>query len=446
MKKYGEIKSVQSFWTEYIPIHWQFNHLRTVFWERKENNDLLQETEILSLSAKSGVQRYSDKTHEGGNKAKDDLTKYHIAYPGDLIVNCMNVISGSVGLSAYKGLISPVYYALVIRNDNYNKFYYNYLFSLETFQKSLLPLGKGILIHESSTGKLNTIRLRISMASLNNVFLPVPPRAEQDQIVRYLDYKTAKIDKLISGYKRQIELLEERKLTVIDEAVIHGVDSSELKDSGTNWIRQIPKHWEMVFSKKLFAERKDKAFPDDEQLTASQKYGVITQREFMEREQRRVTVVMKGEDILKHVGKGDFVISMRSFQGGLEYSYVEGKISSAYVMLIPRKEKVYDEYFKWLLKSRPYIKALQGTADLVRDGQALRYANFAKIPLPVIPLDEQKRISEYIQSEISRIDSAIPLIQKQITLLQEYRTRLISDVVTGQVDVRDEAIPENEVN
>lgn len=241
--------------------------------------------------------------------------------------------------------------------------------------------------------------------------------------------------------------MEERRQTVIDNAVTKGVrPNREMQSIIGNWMGDIPADWEMVFSKKLFAERKDKAFPQDEQLTASQKYGVITQQEFMEREQRRVTVVMKGEDILKHVGKGDFVISMRSFQGGLEYSYVEGKISSAYVMLIPRQGKVYDEYFKWLLKSRPYIKALQGTSDLVRDGQALRYANFAKVALPLIPLDEQKQIANYIETEIAKIDCAIPVIEKQITLLQEYRTRLISDVVTGQVDVRDEVIPETEVN
>ena len=129
----------------------------------------------------------------------------------------------------------------------------------------------------------------------------------------------------------------------------------------------IPAHWEMVYSKKLFFQRKDKAFPEDVQLTSSQKYGIISQQEFMEREGRRVTVVVTGNDILKHVGKGDFVISMRSFQGGLEYSYVDGKISSAYVMIIPNHEKVCDEYFKWLFKSSSYIKALQGTSDLVRD-------------------------------------------------------------------------------
>ena len=155
----------------------------------------------------------------------------------------------------------------------------------------------------------------------------------------------------------------------------------------------------MVYSKKLFAERKDKAFLNDEQLTASQKHGVISQKEFMEKVGRRVTVVTKGGDILKHVGKGDFIISMRSFQGGLEYSYVEGKISSA-------------------------------------------YANFAKVPLPQVPIDEQKRIADYIEQETAKIDRAIPVLEKEIELLKEYRTRLISDVVTGQMDVRNVEVPE----
>lgn len=170
-----------------------------------------------------------------------------------------------------------------------------------------------------------------------------------------------------------------------------------IKSSGANWLPLIPEHWNMIYAKKLFAQRKDKAFPNDIQLTSSQKYGIISQEEFIKIEGRRLSVVVNGSDILKHVGAGDFVLSMRSFQGGLEYSYVEGKISSAYVMLIPNKEKVFDEYFKWLLKSKPYIKALQGTSDLVRDGQALRYANFAKVYLPEIPLNEQKEIANTLR-------------------------------------------------
>lgn len=217
------------------------------------------------------------------------------------------------------------------------------------------------------------------------------------------------------GYQKQIKLLKERRQIIIDRAATQGIDPhAQYKDSGTNWIPQIPKHWNLIYSKKLFAQRKDKAFPDDIQLTSSQKYGIISQTEYMKIEGRRLTVVMTGSDILKHVGAGDFVISMRSFQGGLEYSYIEGKISSAYVMLIPNKEKVYDEYFKWLFKSKSYIKALQGTSDLVRDGQALRYANFAKVYLPEIPLDEQKEIAEYIDAEVKKLIRHYPHFKKEL--------------------------------
>ena len=198
----------------------------------------------------------------------------------------------------------------------------------------------------------------------------------------------------------------------------------------------------MLYSKKLFALRKDKAFSSDEQLTSSQKYGVISQSEYMKIENRRLTVVMTGADILKHVEAGDFVISMRSFQGGIEYSKVSGKISSAYVMLIPNSELVYDRYFKWLLKSPSYIKALQGTSDLVRDGQALRYANFAKVYLPKVPLNEQEAIADYLDMMTFKIDDMIKAIRSEISYVVELRTKIIADVITGKVDVRNVEIPE----
>jgi type I restriction enzyme S subunit len=113
-------------------------------------------------------------------------------------------------------------------------------------------------------------------------------------------------------------------------------------------------------------------------------------------------------------------------------------------MLIPREGKIYDGYFRWLFKSKSYIKALQGTSDLVRDGQALRYANFSKVSLPEITIEEQKEIADFIEAKVAEIDGAIPVLEKCIDLLKEYRTRLISDVVTGQIDVRDVVIPDYE--
>lgn len=155
-----------------------------------------------------------------------------------------------------------------------------------------------------------------------------------------------------------------------------------------------------------------------------------------------MTVVLTGNDILKHVEKGDFVISMRSFQGGIEYSNATGKISSAYVMLIPNHDYVCDRYFKWLLKSSSYIKALQGTSDLVRDGQALRYANFSKVPLPRLPLEEQLSIADYLDEITPKIDLMIEKIQSEIALVEELRKKIISDAVTGKVDVRGVEVPD----
>jgi len=312
-----------------------------------------------------------------------------------------------------------------------SRFFYYYYASLDD-KKDLKPLYTGL-------------RKTIGVETFLHAKMPVPSKEEQQQIVLYLDTKTAQIDCAIRGYERLVALLEERKTAVVNEAVTKGVQRNvAMKKSGVNWLDEIPQHWEMRYAKQLFALRRDKAREDDEQLTSSQKYGIISQQEFMEREGRRVTVVLKGEDILKHVEAGDFVISMRSFQGGLEYSHVSGKISSAYVMLIPNHDLVYDRYFRWLFKSESYIRALQGTSDLIRDGQALRYANFAKVYLPCIPLNEQKEIADYIDMEVRRIDNAMIPIAKQMELLRERRTRLISDVVTGQVDVCDVVVPDRE--
>lgn len=414
----------EAIWFQSVPDNWRATKMRELFSER---NTKVSDKDYAALSVgKMGVVPQLDtavKTDNGDNRK--------LICQGDFAINSRSDRKGAGGISVYDGSASLIITVLKPHHELNGRFYH-YLLRSHYFSEEFYRNGHG-LVSDLWTTKWDTMR---------NIYIPVPPRAEQDQIVRYLDWQLSKINKLIHGYQRQIKLLEERRQTVIDTATTKGIDNVELKDSEVNWVKQIPIHWDMIYSKKLFSERKDKAFSGDEQLTASQKYGIITQNDFVKREGRRVTVVLTGDDILKHVGKGDFVISMRSFQGGLEYSYVDGKISSAYVMLIPRAEKVYDEYFKYLLKSRLYIKALQGTSDLVRDGQALRFANFAKVMLPLIPLNEQKRIADYISVEIGKVDNIIPIIQNEIKLLREYRTRLISDVVTGQMDVREIEIPE----
>jgi type I restriction enzyme S subunit len=201
------------------------------------------------------------------------------------------------------------------------------------------------------------------------------------------------------------------------------------KDSGVAWLGEVPGHWGIGQSRRLFALRNERALALDRQLTASQEHGVIYQDDFVRLQGRRVVEVIKGTDILKHVEPNDFVISMRSFQGGIEWCNVRGCISSAYVMLVPC-DRVHGPFFSYLLKSRSYIQALQTTSNLVRDGQALRYDNFTQVDLPLVPLDEQTQIAAFLDRETAKIDALVAEQRRLMDLLKEKRQAVISHAVT----------------
>jgi type I restriction enzyme S subunit len=200
------------------------------------------------------------------------------------------------------------------------------------------------------------------------------------------------------------------------------------KDSGVDWLGDIPSHWEVIRSKRLFQQRTERARKDDGQLTASQKFGVIVQEEFMELEGRRVTQVEFNRSILKHIEPNDFLISMRSFQGGIEFSSYRGCVSSAYVVLKPIKN-IVPEFYQYLLKSDGYIRALSSTSNLVRDGQALRFENFSLVDLVVIPEAEQTAIAEFLDRKTTQIEQAITQKEQLIELLKERRRILIHNAI-----------------
>lgn len=204
----------------------------------------------------------------------------------------------------------------------------------------------------------------------------------------------------------------------------------EMKDSGVQWIGEIPIEWAIDNPKYHFTQRKDRAKQGMVQLTASQKYGVITQTEYMEKTGANIVTVQKDFDILKLVCAGDFVIHMRSFQGGLEYSEKTGSISSAYVMLIPHNTIREPRYYKWFFKSSNYIDALSSTSNLVRDGQAMRWANFIQLPIPFPPADEQQRIADFLDAKCAEIDALTADIQAQIDTLEKYKRSIITETVT----------------
>ena len=274
----------------------------------------------------------------------------------------------------------------------------------------------------------------ITMKSMNNSYIAFPEDIfEQQAIADYLDETCSKIDEIIAEAKASIVEYKELRESVISNATTRGIKKNRcMKPSGVEWLPEIPSDWNVLSPKVVFAQRKDRAIKGERQLAASQKHGIMYQDDYMKEEGVRIVTVEKDFSILKHVEPDDFVISMRSFQGGLEYSYLRGCISSAYVMLIPNHKYVYSEYYKWFFKSDKYINALQSTSDLIRDGQALRYANFVKLKLFDIPIEEQKEIADYLNKEVPKIDSLISEKESLINDLEAYKKSLIYEVVTGK--------------
>lgn len=207
----------------------------------------------------------------------------------------------------------------------------------------------------------------------------------------------------------------------------------EYKDAGSRWLDQIPAHWDIRAAKRLFAESGERARPDDIQLSATQSHGVIPQAEFERLVGRKVVRILNHLDKRKHVEKDDFVISMRSFQGGLERAWARGAIRSSYVVLKPRRD-VHVPYFAHLFKSNPYIQALRATCQFIRDGQDLTFANFCQVPLPVVPVNEQRAIADFLDARATRIRRFIRNRRRLIEVLNEQKQAIINRAVTRGLD------------
>ena len=291
----------------------------------------------------------------------------------------------------------------------------------------------------------------IAETKLGTFEVGIPPLPEQAVIVRFLDHADRRIRRYIRAKQKLIALLEKQRPVIIHQAVTGQIDMQTgepypaYKPSGLEWLDQIPEHWQVQRSKRVFKPRKELARQNDVQLSATQAYGVITQEDYEERVGRKVVKILRHLEKRRHVEIDDFVISMRSFQGGLERAWASGCIRSSYIVLQPAR-KLAVGYFSYLFKSAGYISALQATANFIRDGQDLNFENFCQVDLPFPPMAEQQRIGQTLDRIIADIGSAIEQSRRQIDLFGKYRTRLIADVVTGKLDVREAAAELPEVD
>lgn len=428
MRRYESYKDSGVEWLGEIPSHWECLPIRSIFKFRNEKNDPIKTDNILSLSIANGVTEYSDE-NRGGNKRKDDLSSYKLAYPNDIVLNSMNVIVGAVGVSKYFGAISPVYYALSLYNQRANLSYYENIFKNENFQRGLLRFGKGILIKFGENGKMNTIRMKISQDDLKKLYFPIPPLDEQQKIAQFLDDKTAKIDQTVDLAEKQIALLKEHKQILIQNAVTRGLNPDvPLKDSGVEWIGQVPEHWEVKKLKFVLTLSNKK----EESKNSNKRYIGMENIESFTGKINDIPLIAEG--IANSFYKDEILFGkLRPYLAKSYLADFDGICSTEF--LVYRSTKVLNNRFALnIFLSYGFIDAVNASTY----GSKMPRANaefISNMFLAIPPLSEQKQIIDYLDKQTAKIDQAIALKTAHIEKLKEYKSVLINDVVTGKVRV-----------
>ena len=279
----------------------------------------------------------------------------------------------------------------------------------------------------------------MNQEKMKNLLICSPPLKEIDHIDTFLDHETAKIDTLIEEQKTLIRLLQEKRQAVISHAVTKGLNpDAPMKDSGVEWLGEVPEHWNIERIANLYKERVEAGDPNLPVLTVSIHHG-ISNRELGVDESDRKIVRIEDKTKYKRVYKNDLAYNMmRAWQGGLGAAEVEGLVSPAYVVACPIKKSLSSSYFEAALRTPNGIEEIRRYSRGITEFRLRIYwEEFRQLALPVPPAGECAVIMEYISQLNEQVKRTKEEVERQIVLLQERRTALISAAVTGKIDVRD---------
>lgn len=428
MKAYENYATYPCLWHSSFPSHWDVVPLYALAKEKVVCGCV--ELPLLSVYLDVGVIPFSDKADKRTNATSKDLSKYQRVDVGDFVLNNQQAWRGSVGISFYTGIVSPAYIVLAM-NKLLNSRYVNYLF------RSRVMVDQ-YLINSKSVG---SIQRNIYWPALKRAIVPVPPREEQDQIVRFLDWKVSGINKLINIKRKEIKDLESMKQATVSSAVTRGLNpNAPMKFSGVKWLGNIPVHWELLRNKNIFQETKeivgDKA--DLYPLLSLTTKGIIL----------RDTASGKGKfpkdfNTYKIVRQGDIAFCLFDIDETprtVGLSDYDGMLTGAYTIFHVKNVNSRYAYYYYLALDN--VKALRSLYSGLR--KTINTGTFLGTKLPVPPREEQDQIVRFLDSRMSDFNRLISLRKQQIVELEDLKTRLISDVVTGKIDVRDVKIPEYE--
>lgn len=436
MKRYDKYKEIPAPWLSKIPIHWSFRKIRYAFNERSEKG--YPHEPLLSATQSHGV--IPQALYESRMvSASKDFHLLKLVEVGDFVIS-LRSFQGGIEYAYYRGIISPAY-TIMSPRDIIDSGYFRYLAKSEDFIRLLQTCVTGI--REGQNIDYKTLRRNV---------MPIPPKGEQEQIVRYLNWKVSLINKFVKEKKREVALLKELKNAEINHAVTRGLNSeSPLKDSGIEWIGQIPAYWRPFRIKQISRFNPSiqpilKDYTNDDQVVFLPMDKISSNGEIDNSEKRPIGVVRNGFTSFK---RNDIVIAKITpcFENGKcallsDLETIIGYGTTELIVIEPKNDVVINRYLLLILRSEIFRKNganfMTGSAGQKRI--PVKYIEDFSIGIPSVP--EQQQIIDYIAEKEERINKAISDIEREIDLVKEYKARLISDVVTGKVDVRGIVVPD----
>jgi type I restriction enzyme, S subunit len=422
------LNDIEHNWIGEIPVDWEVKRIKNVFYLKKGVSENPQDEQILSLTF-GGIVKRDVSSNEG--QLPETYNGYTKIYPDDIVMNPMDLRSGWIDRSKYDGIISPSYYVLNKNTDEVDIGYFNYQLQRHYKERIFFPFGQGVSYD---------YRWGMGRETILNFPIIVPPKETQTQIVSYLDTKTQKIDGLIEKTEQKIELLKEKRTSLINHCVTKGLNPNvEMKDSGVEWIGEIPNHWDRIklgwISKKIgdglhstpkYVDSSDYYFINGNNLVSGKIKIFESTKSVSEEEYNKHFIQLDEKTIL---------LSINGTIGNLSFynneKVVLGK-SSCYINL---NKDINQHFIYYVLRCKSIVNyftfELTGTTIF-----NLSLNSVKNTPIVFPPNEEQTKIVEYLNEQTQKIDSTIEKENQRTELLKEYRQSLISEVVTGKVDVR----------
>lgn len=429
MKAYDQYSPNGLPWCKTFPAHWEL--CRAKYMYKKENRPVNESDEVVTCFRDGMVTLRKNRRLTGFTEAVQE-TGYQGIRKGDLVIHVMDAFAGAIGISDSDGKGTPVY-SVCTSLGEYNNHYYAYILREMAKRGFIQSLYRGIR-ERSSDFRFDVF---------GKQYLPIPPKSEQDQIVRFLDWKVSRVNQLINAKRKEIKAIDAMKRSMVSSAVTRGLNpEAPMKFSGVKWLGDIPAHWQTIKLRQILHPVSIKNHPELPLLSVVREQGVII-RDVTDKEANHNYIPddLSGYKVVK---KGQFAMNkMKAWQGSYGISDYTGIVSPAYFIFDVSFENL--EYFHYAIRSKVYVNFFAQASDGIRVGQwDLQMDKMKEIPFIVPPADEQVAIVDYIKRTLPQYDVAIEKLSAEVETLEEYKTKLIADVVTGKIDVRDVEIPEYE--